>query len=160
MIRETITFKFQDETQRERFHARLTGENFLHAQTNLSAPAIAHRNDRQPPAGLTEAEQLIWNLGFNAGGDKLSERVVALEAALTYIARETVDLPYLSPAMGCELAHNMATKALAGSVWKCGARAQGTAGGNDPADCDWPTCGCDPYATKVIGALQESGALK
>lgn len=44
--------------------------------------------------------------------------------------------------------------------WVCGARRQGTAGGNDPADCDWPTCGCDPYANKVIEALEEIGALK
>jgi hypothetical protein len=43
--------------------------------------------------------------------------------------------------------------------WHCAARKQGTAGGNDPADCDWPVCGCDPYANKVIAALQESGAL-
>ena len=28
-----------------------------------------------------------------------------------------------------------------------------------PADCDWPTCGCDPYADKVIAALEESGKL-
>lgn len=44
--------------------------------------------------------------------------------------------------------------------WSCGARRQATAGGNDPADCNWPVCGCDPYATKVIEALQESGLLK
>lgn len=41
----------------------------------------------------------------------------------------------------------------------CAARRQGTAGGNDPADCDWPVCGCDPYADKVVAALQESGHL-
>lgn len=41
--------------------------------------------------------------------------------------------------------------------WSCAARAQGTAGGNDPADCDWPLCGCDPYALKVVEALHESG---
>ena len=46
-----------------------------------------------------------------------------------------------------------------GASWECGARKQGTAGGNDPADCNWPTCGCDPYATKVIETLQESGKL-
>ena len=46
------------------------------------------------------------------------------------------------------------------SPWVCGARKQGTAGGNDPADCDWPTCGCDPYATKVIDALVEQGHLQ
>lgn len=30
----------------------------------------------------------------------------------------------------------------------------------DPAqDCNWPVCGCDPYADKVIEALEESGML-
>jgi hypothetical protein len=43
--------------------------------------------------------------------------------------------------------------------WTCAARRQGTAGGNDPADCDWPVCGCDPYADKVIASLQEAGHL-
>lgn len=43
--------------------------------------------------------------------------------------------------------------------FKCGARHANT-GANDPAECDWPVCGCDPYATKVIEALQESGVLK
>ena len=42
-------------------------------------------------------------------------------------------------------------------TFECGARKQGTAGGNDPADCNWPFCGCDEYATKVIEALHESG---
>ncbi|MBM7046086.1 hypothetical protein [Rhizobium lusitanum] len=44
-------------------------------------------------------------------------------------------------------------------AWTCAARKQGTTGGNDPADCNWPMCGCDPYADKVIAALEESGAL-
>lgn len=43
--------------------------------------------------------------------------------------------------------------------FECSARKQGTAGGNDPADCNWPMCGCDPYAEKVIDALIESGIL-
>jgi hypothetical protein len=29
-----------------------------------------------------------------------------------------------------------------GAKFQCKAREQGTAGGNDPADCDWPDCGC------------------
>jgi len=41
-------------------------------------------------------------------------------------------------------------------AWECKARKQGTTGGNDPADCDWPVCGCDPYADKVIAALEEA----
>ncbi len=34
--------------------------------------------------------------------------------------------------------------------------------GGDPAepqDCDWPHCGCDPAASKVLAALQEEGYL-
>ena len=26
----------------------------------------------------------------------------------------------------------------------------------DPTDCDWPACGCDPHAARVVEALQES----
>jgi len=29
----------------------------------------------------------------------------------------------------------------------------------EPMDCEWPTCGCDPHADKVIAALEESGAF-
>lgn len=44
-----------------------------------------------------------------------------------------------------------------GAAWTCAARKQGTAGGNDPVDCDWPHCSCDPKADDVIAALQEEG---
>jgi hypothetical protein len=37
---------------------------------------------------------------------------------------------------------------------QCAARKQSLP---DPADCNWPLCGCDPMAAKVIEALQESG---
>jgi Lar family restriction alleviation protein len=43
--------------------------------------------------------------------------------------------------------------------WTCAARQQGTAGGNDPMDCNWPLCGCDPHADKVVAALAEMEAL-
>lgn len=39
----------------------------------------------------------------------------------------------------------------------CKARRLGSAGGNDPVDCDWPFCGCDPYANRVMEAINESG---
>lgn len=42
--------------------------------------------------------------------------------------------------------------------WKCGADRSGV-GGNTPQDCEWPCCGCDPHADKVIAALQEEGKL-
>jgi hypothetical protein len=44
------------------------------------------------------------------------------------------------------------------AAWHCQARQSNTAA-NDPAECDWPLCGCDPYADKVIYALRESGLL-
>lgn len=39
--------------------------------------------------------------------------------------------------------------------WECKARKSHTA--FSPAECNWPFCGCDPYADKVMDALQESG---
>jgi hypothetical protein len=44
--------------------------------------------------------------------------------------------------------------------FSCRARRAGSAGGNLPQDCDWPGCGCDPAATRVLNALEESGRLK
>jgi len=35
--------------------------------------------------------------------------------------------------------------------WQCGARAKT----DPPQDCGWPTCGCDPYAQKVLDAISE-----
>jgi len=29
--------------------------------------------------------------------------------------------------------------------------------GDPPMDCDWPNCGCDPKATEVLAAIEESG---
>lgn len=49
----------------------------------------------------------------------------------------------------------LARKVICEQGWKCAAR--GSVGANDPQDCDWPVCGCDPYAAKVIAALEESG---
>jgi len=39
--------------------------------------------------------------------------------------------------------------------WKCGARQRHI--GAEIQDCDWPVCGCDPYASKVLDAIEESG---
>jgi ssDNA-binding Zn-finger/Zn-ribbon topoisomerase 1 len=37
--------------------------------------------------------------------------------------------------------------------WVCSARTINT---DPPQDCDWPGCGCDPYANKVLEALEEA----
>jgi hypothetical protein len=38
--------------------------------------------------------------------------------------------------------------------WQCAARKQALP---EPADCNWPFCDCDPYASKVITAIEEAG---
>jgi hypothetical protein len=40
--------------------------------------------------------------------------------------------------------------------FRCKAR---TASGPDVQDCDWPHCGCDPLADRVLASLQEEGYL-
>lgn len=50
----------------------------------------------------------------------------------------------------------LASLADARLSWQCKART-GNVGVHDPQDCDWPGCGCDPYAEKVIKAIEESG---
>ena len=49
---------------------------------------------------------------------------------------------------------NVALSAAPVEMWKCAARKQSLP---EPADCGWPTCGCDPHADKVIAALEEQG---
>ncbi len=44
----------------------------------------------------------------------------------------------------------------AGEAWTCVARRQTLP---EPAECNWPVCGCDPAANKVIEALEDGGAL-
>jgi hypothetical protein len=39
-------------------------------------------------------------------------------------------------------------------AWECEARRQSLP---EPADCNWPDCGCDPHAMKVIESLLEQG---
>lgn len=56
-----------------------------------------------------------------------------------------------------EVAANYAEEAadLQAKRWKCGARQRNI--GPEVQDCDWPVCGCDPYASKVLDAIEESG---
>lgn len=42
--------------------------------------------------------------------------------------------------------------------WSCQARPWEAR--DPPQDCDWPFCGCDPNASKVLTALDERGFLK
>lgn len=77
-----------------------------------------------------------------------------------YLARMAMKLAEMSNPAAIQLVLEYAAPyiyQLCGMPVSCAARKQGTAGGNDSADCDWPGCGCDPYAQKVIDAIEESG---
>jgi hypothetical protein len=54
---------------------------------------------------------------------------------------------------GCADVRHFAGETLRG--WRCPAKPTA----DPPQDCNWPVCGCDPIANKVIEALEESGAL-
>ena len=56
-------------------------------------------------------------------------------------------------------AHVVIDAVLSAKPVECAARKQGTAGGNDPAECDWPACDCDPIAGKVIESLLDQHNL-
>lgn len=57
-----------------------------------------------------------------------------------------------------ELSHDDITAAglvkTEGSKWECMGRKQALP---EPGECNWPDCGCDPHATKVIESLIEQG---
>jgi hypothetical protein len=66
-------------------------------------------------------------------------------------AYDTLIPVYAGPVQRCQ------AESAATTAWECSARKQGTAGGNNPSDCDWPGCGCDPQANKVLEAIDEAG---
>lgn len=37
--------------------------------------------------------------------------------------------------------------------WKCSAQPRAAI----PTDCNWPNCGCDPHAERVMEGLREAG---
>ena len=43
---------------------------------------------------------------------------------------------------------------LSKPAWECMGRRQSLP---EPGECNWPDCGCDAYATKVIESLLEQG---
>lgn len=63
------------------------------------------------------------------------------------------DLRACESALQAALSRAGATRA---TTWKCKARACNM-GDNDPAECDWPICDCDPAAERVKDALDECG---
>jgi hypothetical protein len=91
--------------------------------------------DRTPENAVLAMLDLCGELGGRQSGESHAVFLRRLIDALI-AAQAKLSLPTAAP-------------------WKC--KAQPTA--DPPQDCDWPVCGCDPYADKVIAALEESGYL-
>lgn len=97
-------------------------------------------------------------------GDKLADRIREMVPALkeaerfmAYFAGETGGT-FVGPGtpQGCLEQIRAAISAPEGAGrWQCGARQRHI--GAEVQDCDWPVCGCDPYASKVLDAIAESG---
>ena len=76
--------------------------------------------------------------------------IVDFDRGLRQLANAARRAESLQPAL------DLTKVAAGGLLFTCKARFANT-GANDPQECDWPFCGCDPAAEKVIEALQESG---
>jgi hypothetical protein len=61
--------------------------------------------------------------------------------------------------LSCECPAVASTPEQAKEKVQCAAKT-GSVGANTPQDCDWPVCGCDPHADKVIAALEELGLTR
>lgn len=59
-------------------------------------------------------------------------------------------------ALTAALAPDTAGPAAESPVWVCGSRRVVT---DPPQECDWPFCGCDPHANKVLEVLGDLGLL-
>lgn len=81
-----------------------------------------------------------------------------LAPSFGYETREASAKPWANvPEQNKRLMIAVCGEILGSPAWKCGARSQYLP---EPGDCDWPFCGCDPYANKVIEAIEESGRPK
>lgn len=93
--------------------------------------------------------------------ERIDETIAACTECGSWGFPRRSDCESCTAVVDAEIAHETPGAAvLAGSeTWKCGARNQGYTGADYPAECNWPLCSCDPYANKVIAALDECGAI-
>jgi len=93
-----------------------------------------------------------WRESIEIGREKESLTYILVLKALEALGTQGID--FLLAAYAAAQSLSSPTQ----PQWKCVAR-NSNMGAGDPPECDWPVCGCDPYADKVIAALQESGVL-
>jgi hypothetical protein len=120
----------------------------------LGAIPLGGGKTKETQHGVGVGVRLSW-----ASGNALSARMTQMASD----PKKTTD-PYalgLAGGIRSRYRHVGGTKLMSTdnktTAWSCDALKQGSAGGNDPADCGWPVCGCDPYAAKVIQAIEEAG---
>lgn len=110
---------------------------------------IADNRIGDPCAILENCKRFIKNR-CEAGGPWKS--YVEMEAEVAQLQEKIIELEVT---LDDEEAANIERQVP--PEFTCRVRAAGLT--DPPQDCDWPMCGCDPRADKVIEALQESGCL-
>lgn len=96
---------------------------------------------------LREGETIL------SGDECLTDSHLGWQPAKHDIGGKAPDPNYTSHRMYRRLRDDRADDPAQG--WRCGARQRNI--GPEIQDCDWPICGCDPYASKVLNAIEESG---
>lgn len=79
--------------------------------------------------------------------DALKALLEAVKAEPTMQGRHFVGL-------GIQVTNAISAAERAPRAWECMGRKQALP---EPGECNWPDCGCDPHATKVIESLVEQG---
>jgi hypothetical protein len=99
-----------------------------------------------PPAPATGSEPLNWQVS-----DETRKQIDEIEANIR-------QAPSLLRGILVGAASPAPTPAPATDsepvAWQCMGRKQSLP---EPGECNWPDCGCDPHATKVIESLMEQG---
>lgn len=115
----------------------MSGGSYLYAYRTVEDFAEAIEANRT----LDGRDLLELNSKDRVGFARHLRRVAAAMQAIEWVDSSDCSPPHDTEAIKA---------ALPIGSFECGARKQGTAGGNDPASCDWPACGCDAYASEVL----------
>jgi len=110
-------------------------------------------NTRTPPASesplsATVSREAGWGVFWEEKGQTCSVLKSTENEALTFAART-------APAgASVEKVYRALSTPAQPETWECMGRKQSLP---EPGECNWPYCGCDPHATKVIASLCEQG---
>ncbi len=120
-------------------------------------------NDVRHTSTLAKFEEAVrrdersrkWDEGEHEGCGIDSQRALERQT-LNDLAKQLLDATHSCTELPSLESHcrEVARKleALADGAWDCMGRKQSLP---EPGECNWPDCGCDPHATKVIESLVE-----